>query len=203
MLTQMQESVHVGVGESGHELRGVLGFELHLLVSRLRIKFVDALIVHQLLHLCLNLLQMQETWLIFSISLLFFLGWFSFSFGGATTFAFLIFTLLLFALCRGSSFRFFFLSSLALGTSFLLWCITAGRAGCPRSANCISKLSYERVPCSGVGVRVCVRATVQAAEGISIFLARLLTSQPHIIVELPFDLVDFLIGDHPVFGLSF
>ena len=100
----MQESVHVWERECGQVFCRILRLKLHLLVAGLCIKFVEALVCHQFLHLRLNLLQMQETWLIFGISFLLFFGWFCFSLGGAATFAFLLFTLLLFSLCWSCSF---------------------------------------------------------------------------------------------------
>ena len=111
----MQESVHVWVGERRQELRLVLLLELHCLVACLRVGLIEALIHHQLLHLCLNLFQMEQTRLIFTLALdLFGLLFFRLCRGSAAL------ALSLFTLSGSGSFRFFFVS-FTFATLLFFW----------------------------------------------------------------------------------
>ena len=60
----MQKAVHVGVGERGQVLGGVLFLKLHVLVPFEDIHLVKFLIGASLLDRSLNLFQVLQTWLL-------------------------------------------------------------------------------------------------------------------------------------------
>ena len=63
----MQVAVHVGVGERGQVLGGVLFFETHVFVAFEHIHLVELLIGASLTNATLNLFQVLQSWLLFCL----------------------------------------------------------------------------------------------------------------------------------------